>query len=1205
MNSKNNSSRASFRTAAIYALASVAWILVSDRILAATVTAVETMTFVQTIKGWIFVLVTSGVIFFLMRQEMNRFFGAMEAQKASEANFRLLVENAPDAIFVQCRGQFAYVNAAALALFGASKPADLLEASMMDRFHPDFHGLIRDRMHQVNRERKPNAPVEQVYVRMDGSRLNVEVKSIPFEFNGENGALVFVRDITERKLAEEALRRFELLVENSRDIILFIRRDDGRILEANAAACTAYGYSRDELLTLTVQDLREPGTLGLLGDQMAKADAEGILFETIHRRKDGTRFPVEISSRGATIQGLRTLITIGRDITRRVESEQALRRSELNFRNLADSMPQLVWTATADGRFDYFNRRIEEFSGYERKADGKWEWSAAVHPDDSAATAEALGQAIDSGQANEIEHRLRQRDGSYKWFLSRAIPERGPEGRVVRWYGTSTDIDDQKKTQTALAESDARLRLSLDSARMGVWEHDLKADHITGDSALFELFGVHTDRFSGAGSDLQQMVDPRDRSAIRASAKNAIEHRAPYEVEFRITRPDGEMRWMRSQGRVIRGQADQPLRMLGVVWDITGIKSAQQQLQEATQRLDYLVTESPAVVYTYTLHPHLRLDYISRNLESILGWRPEQFTDTLQFWNECIHPADLPLIQDGLNRLNARGKNVFEYRFKDAQGKYRWIHDEQRVVHAGDGPTQVVGAWWDVTDTRMAQDELRRLAAAIDQAAEIVLITNERGDIVYVNPAFEKITGYSAQEVLGKNPRIFKSGEHDRAFYQNLWAMLSAGKPWHGLFINRKKDGRLYTEEATISPVIDASGTIVNYVAVKRDVTREQELEQQFLEAQKMEAIGTLAGGIAHDFNNILAVILANAEILGLSDGLTSESRDCLNQIVIASKRARQLVRQILAVSRRGKQDKIIMSLRPIVKETMGLLRASLPSTIRLEPQIAADTGMIFADPTQMQQVLMNLCTNAGHAMEEKGGSLKLSLSNTSILERDAPSNQELAPGEYVRIAVSDTGHGMPPWILKRIFEPYFTTKETGKGTGLGLSVAFGIVKSHGGTIRVSSVAGKGSIFEVYLPRVKGEAPAPELVEMPLLSGSGRILFVDDEPGLAQAAHKMLGILGYQVDTATSPVEALEVFRSDPTGYDLVITDLTMPDMTGTGLAKELLRMRPDVPVILCTGFSDQVNEEALESMGIDGLLVKPLTIHELALAVRRALVKR
>jgi PAS domain S-box-containing protein len=913
---------------------------------------------------------------------------------------------------------------------------------------------------------------------MDGSLLNVEVKSIPFEFEGVNGALVFVRDITERKAAEQALRRFELLVENSRDIIFFVGGEDGRILGANSAACTAYGYSQDELLNLNIKDLRDPQTLKLVPEQMAKAGAGGILFETVHRRKDGTRFPIEVSSKGATIQGVRTLITIGRDITER------------------------------------------------------------------------------------------------------------------------------KTAEAALAESDARLRLTLDSAQMGVWEHDLKTNHITGDETLFELFGVQPDQFDGTAKNLYAFVNLEDRASIQEAANKAIDCRSPYGVEFRITRPNGELRWMRSQGRVVCDRSDHPSRILGVVWDVSGIKHAQHQLLEATQRLDYLVTESPAVVFTYNLHPQPHLNYISGNLTTILGWRPEQFTENLQLWNECIHPADLPLIQEGLAQLDARGRHIFEYRFKDAQGKYHWIHDEQRVITGSDGHKEVVGAWWDVTDTKMAQEESRLLSAAIDQAAEIVLITNAKAEIVYVNPAFEKITEYSPAEVLGKKPSILKSGEHDHAFYQSLWAALAAGKSWHGLFINRKKGGRLYTEEATISPVFDSSGDIVNYVAVKRDVTREQELEKQFLEAQKMEAIGTLAGGIAHDFNNILAVILANAEILELSK-ISSESRDILNQIITASKRARQLVRQILAVSRRGRQDKIIMSLSPIVKETMGLLRASLPSTIRItDPQITADAGLIFADPTQMQQVLMNLCTNAGHAMEEKGGSLDVSLSNTLLTESDPIAESDLTPGDYVKFAVSDTGHGIPPWLLKKIFDPYFTTKETGKGTGLGLSVALGIVKSHGGTIKASSVIGKGTIFEVYLPRIKGEAPVIEKSELPLITGTGCVLFVDDEPALAQAAQKMLALLGYQVHTATSSLKARELFISDPTAFDLVITDLTMPDMTGTRLVKELREIRPDVPVILCTGFSDQVSAEMLESMGISGLLLKPITIHEIAHAIRVALMK-
>ena len=632
-------------------------------------------------------------------------------------------------------------------------------------------------------------------------------------------------------------------------------------------------------------------------------------------------------------------------------------------------MPQLAWTATPDGRMDYFNRRIEEFHGIVKQVDGTWEWSAVVHPEDLQSTVDAWQHAINTGLTHEIEHRLLQSDGSYKWFLSRTTPVLDSEGRAAKWYGTSTNIDDQKKTEAALAESEARLRLALDSAQMGIWELDLKANRVAWDDGHRELYGVKPDQFDGTLEAFYEFVQAEDRVSLQEATRTAIECRRPYGVEFRIIRPDGGMRWMRSQGRVICGQGDQPSRVLGVVWDITHLKHAEQKLTDATRRLDFLVTESPAVVFTYEPGPQPHLNYISRNVETILGWKPERFTENFECWKECLHPADLPLVSDGLMQLERTGNQVFEYRFKDTKGKFHWIHDEQRMIARDDGRKEVIGAWWDVTDTKAAQEELRLLAAAIEQAAEIVVITDEKADIVYANPALEKITGYSLTEVLGKNPRILKSGEHDHAFYQQMWASLSAGKTWHGRFVNKKKDGRLYTEEATISPVLDPSGNIVNYVAVKRDITREQELEQQYLEAQKMEAIGTLAGGIAHDFNNILAIILANAQILEFSKAISSESKETLDQVITASKRARELVRQILAFSRRGKQEKIIMNLKPIVKETIGLLRASLPATIRLEPHIAADTGMLFADPTQLQQVLMNLCTNAAHAMEKKVGS--------------------------------------------------------------------------------------------------------------------------------------------------------------------------------------------------------------------------------------------
>jgi CheY-like chemotaxis protein/anti-sigma regulatory factor (Ser/Thr protein kinase) len=296
------------------------------------------------------------------------------------------------------------------------------------------------------------------------------------------------------------------------------------------------------------------------------------------------------------------------------------------------------------------------------------------------------------------------------------------------------------------------------------------------------------------------------------------------------------------------------------------------------------------------------------------------------------------------------------------------------------------------------------------------------------------------------------------------------------------------------------------------------------------------------------------------------------------------------------------MNLKPLVKETMGLLRASLPAIIRFELQITGDVGMVLADPSQMQQVLMNLCTNAAHAMEGKGGVLKITLSNGYLDNGERPAGLESLSTEYVKLTVSDTGHGMQPWVTKRIFEPYFTTKERGKGTGLGLSVVHGIVKSHDGDIKVSSVLGKGSIFEIYLPRAKDEETESANPDMQLIKGTGRLLFVDDEASLTLVAQKMLSQLGYQVKTATDPAQALQMFRSTPDQFDMVITDLAMPGITGLELASSILEIRPGFPILLCTGFSDWVKEEMLQSMGIRGLLIKPVAIHELAHVVKMAI---
>ena len=379
--------------------------------------------------------------------------------------------------------------------------------------------------------------------------------------------------------------------------------------------------------------------------------------------------------------------------------------------------------------------------------------------------------------------------------------------------------------------------------------------------------------------------------------------------------------------------------------------------------------------------------------------------------------------------------------------------------------------------------------------------------------------------------------------------------------------------------------------------------EAQLQQAQKMEAIGTLAGGIAHDFNNILGAIMGYSELIKMKLPEESDLISDLDQVIRAGERARDLVRQILTVARQQRQEQRPVQIRYIIREALNLLKATLPSTIEIREDLAKDAGIVNADPTQVHQVIMNLCTNAGHAMQEDGGVLTVELANVEIDDLSASRHLDLDAGSYLRLTVSDTGYGMTSEIMERIFDPYYTTKDTGEGTGLGLSVAQGIVKANGGTITVYSEPGIGTTFHVYLPVIQeAERAEKEESEAPLPTGNERILFIDDEQVLVEIGSQMLERLGYEVVTKRSSVQALELFRAEPDRFDLVITDMTMPEMTGDKLARELMKIRPDIPIILCTGYSKRISEEKAKEMGIRAFLMKPILRRTIAETIREAL---
>lgn len=508
------------------------------------------------------------------------------------------------------------------------------------------------------------------------------------------------------------------------------------------------------------------------------------------------------------------------------------------------------------------------------------------------------------------------------------------------------------------------------------------------------------------------------------------------------------------------------------------------------------------------------------------------------------------------------------------------------------------------TSLAISEERFRTIFNSITDA--IVLADTDR-NIRMVNPAFTRIFGYTAEETLGRNaaflyadPEMYELQGEIR-FNKNV----TMGQSVYEIDFKRK-DGVVFPTENSSVHVKNPNGEITGFLAVVRDITdrktehkQKKEMQRRLKQAQKMEAIGTLAGGIAHDFNNILSIIIGYTDIVMLGSSPDSETGQNLQNVLDAGNRARELVQQILSFSRQAQVETIALRPQPIIKELMKMIRSSIPTTIEIREDIAGECGTVLADPTQLHQVLMNLCTNAFSAMEDRVGVLTIGLKIAESVPPELDSFEKTGK-TYIEMSVSDTGHGIDPDIIDKIFDPFFTTKDKGKGTGMGLATTYGIVKGCGGTITVESVPDIRTKFTIYLPQSDQEEKSDtSLSDDQLVGGDERILFVDDEEILGRMGQEMLGQLGYDVTVKHSSIEALSTFLYDPDKFDMVITDQTMPEMTGLDMSKKMLQERPDVPIILCTGYSTMVNEEVAKSHGLKGFALKPVTMGTFSRLIR------
>jgi PAS domain S-box-containing protein len=520
----------------------------------------------------------------------------------------------------------------------------------------------------------------------------------------------------------------------------------------------------------------------------------------------------------------------------------------------------------------------------------------------------------------------------------------------------------------------------------------------------------------------------------------------------------------------------------------------------------------------------------------------------------------------------------------------------------------------EIEERKRAEQELKksenRFRDITNSMADWIWEVDKNGRYTYVSQTVKNILGYSYKELLGKTLFELIPGKESGKIKEIFLQIVSKSRPIVDLENwNLAKDGTQVCFLTNGVPIFDVDGKLQGYRGVAKDITKQKKLatekmamEARLQQAQKMESIGTLAGGIAHDFNNILFPVVGYSEMLLEDIPEDSPIRDNLNQIYTSSLRAKELVKQILTFSRQESSELMLMRIQPIVKEALKLIRSTIPTTIEIKQDINPDCGVVKADPTQIHQIIMNLATNAFHAMEKTGGQLKVSLKEVELGELDL-IKPDMIPGIYICLSIADTGVGMDKNLTGKIFDPFFTTKGKGKGTGMGLSVVHGIVNALGGAIHVYSEPGKGTQFHVYFPiEKKSFEKQATHSKAQIQGGTEQILLVDDEEAILTMEKQMLERLGYQVTTRTSSLEALEAFNANPDKFDMVITDMAMPNLPGDKLSAKLNKLRPDISILLCTGFSETMPEEKAASLGINGFLLKPIVMKDLAQKIREIL---
>lgn len=785
-----------------------------------------------------------------------------------------------------------------------------------------------------------------------------------------------------------------------------------------------------------------------------------------------------------------------------------------------------------------------------------------------------------------------------QWFRMRVAPlKTGHQAGAVVMH---VNVTDSILAQDALRESEAQYRALFENLHSGAAICDVILD---ADGKPVDFINVCVN----ATHEKQSGLKPDQILGRRITEVLPEEEVAPLIVRYGSVVLSGEPIHMEHYQPSLHRYFDVTAykiagcRIAVLFQDITERKNSEDALQKSEARYRTLVENIPQNIMIRDLDSH----YVSinENYAKLLNVSAEEVVGKNDF---DFFPRELAeKYRDDDKRVMETGQTLEFDEDYDEHGKRMWIHTLKAPVRDTAGKiVGVLATFWDVTEHRLAEEKIHLQAAALETAANGIVITDVQGTIEWVNPAFSRLTGYSSEEAIGKNPRdLVKSDVHDDAFYKEMWETILAGRDWQGEITNRRKDGTLYTEVQTITPVRNRSGELSHFVGVKIDVTDRKKLEQELRQAQKMESIGHLAGGIAHDFNNLLTVISGYTE---MALGAVPEDEDLhrdLTQVYKASERAATLTRQLLAFSRKQVLRPEKIDLNQVILDCTKMLKRLVGEDIAFQLKPGEELWPVMADPGQIEQIVMNLVVNARDAMP-RGGSLVIETHNVDLDENINLRHNGMRQGRYVCLVVTDTGTGMDADTMEQIFEPFFTTKEVGKGTGLGLATVYGIIKQSGGEIYVYSEIGIGTAFKIYLPKAETDSQGTETQESECvaLSGNETILLVEDEEPLRELTGRILTEAGFTVLSAQDAAEALQLAKQQQTPIHLVLTDVIMPGISGRELADRLHECHPEYKILFMSGYTDT----AIATHGVlnsgTHLLSKPFTPRQLIKKIREIL---